>query len=209
MSSSSQTNISTPSFPQGIRFQCPPRGHHTSSLFTLTSNLPFQPAPSWREPLFVPHGQFRTYWLSLWSCRRSRLRGPEGQEPMGRNPLALLLNPFGFRLPAGQISSPFYSPSQIRSRRLYLTVRSPRQGAPAFRNSAPSATARSVIKASSVSPDRWEAITCIPASRAARAGLSWPKGQFTFKGAVERSETGGLAKGHIFEPICHRHHKPI
>ena len=44
----------------------------------------------------------------------------------------------------------------MRSRRLYLATRSERQGAPVLIWPVPSATARSAIVVSSVSPERWD-----------------------------------------------------
>src|SRR5205085_9711374 len=48
------------------------------------------------------------------------------------------------------------SSSSMRSRRLYLATRSLRDGAPVLICPALTATARSAIEVSSVSPERWE-----------------------------------------------------
>src|SRR5918999_708860 len=68
--------------------------------------------------------------------------------------------------------------SSIRTRRLYLAVRSPREGAPALIWPAPVATPRSAMVVSSVSPDRWETTRPNPASAAwettSRASVSVP-----------------------------------
>jgi hypothetical protein len=60
-----------------------------------------------------------------------------------------------------------FSPSScsISSSRLYFAMRSPRQGAPAFIKPPFIATAKSAIKESVVSPDRWEIIYFQPADR--------------------------------------------
>ena len=56
----------------------------------------------------------------------------------------------------------------MASRRLYFAVRSLRQGAPALICVQPSATARSAMVLSSVSPERWDRTAAQPAACAAR-----------------------------------------
>src|SRR6202035_5403989 len=58
------------------------------------------------------------------------------------------------------------SSSAMRSRRLYLAVRSPRLIEPVLICPAPVATARSAMVVSSVSPERWETTKVKPAARA-------------------------------------------
>ena len=53
----------------------------------------------------------------------------------------------------------------MSSNLLYLATRSPRAGAPAFSWPQPLPTARSAMKESSVSPERWETNCRYPAAR--------------------------------------------
>ena len=68
--------------------------------------------------------------------------------------------------PAYSAMSP--SISSMRKRRLYLATRSLRQGAPVLMNGAPTPTARSAMKSSSVSPLRCEMTMLYPADSAVR-----------------------------------------
>mmetsp|Transcript_17996 Transcript_17996/g.46506 ORF Transcript_17996/g.46506 Transcript_17996/m.46506 type:complete len:223 (-) Transcript_17996:737-1405(-) len=77
---------------------------------------------------------------------------------------SLLISSSHLNRPESRKSPPAYwackpSSSSMRSSWLYLARRSERQGAPVFRWPVPSATVRSAMKVSSVSPERWETKT--------------------------------------------------